>query len=488
MAALFMINTWLEAGGLSLQKILEFYGMLCLFCLPLSLLVIIFIYRRYPDVVGRMNDTVDKVLGGSAQPDSAADAKPTEPAASDNHDKTQEEENEEYGTPTLHLFVGDKYKCVMSAKNRRDIGGTNFGWAIEDPFVGEIKNRNGIFVAKHAGNTCVESEVGRKPIYFVHVMPVHKDWFAAPVMKDVTSAVDINDIKVRNIKEKITKLDTDARVIEYKLDKFTASYEYGRDGAVKRAALLMPDSPEIRTEIGEKIQEYMSAAEGELIKTTGVSIWIHKSVSGDDEFVDYVAFMMKAAAGGLYLGVGECWRYGATEDEIAGNPLMVVRSFRNVIHPEDYPGTVGADLNEGPTKEESDGRKEMEAANNAGKKANDEATSGNRADGNGGNPDTTEAKDDAASGENSGDGENAAKKPSSGAEVPTDDAQTFPEEAESETDDASLQGDMESVPMDDGPDYGDASDYPDEQEGEFEMSDSEQKTDKSNLTDIGQED
>ena len=74
--------------------------------------------------------------------------------------------------------------------------------------------------------------------------------------------------------------------------------------------------------------------------------------------------MRKSFSGKLLLGIGECWRYGASEDEIALNALMTDRSFAALLSTEDIPERIGETLNDEPTKEEIDGRAELEAANN----------------------------------------------------------------------------------------------------------------------------
>lgn len=349
------------ALAVEFQAIIKYYGMLCLFCLPVSLAAIIFIYRTRPEIIKKMDAAVDRLFGD--EPEMKPKAKQNPPPATTMKDA--EENAEEYGIPLLTLFVGDKYKCVMSAKNRKDIGGTNFAWAVSDPFVGQIKGLGGIFTALHAGTACIESEVGRKPIYFVNVKPRNTDWFAAQVISDVIDGVDIESIKVRNIKDKIIDLDNLEQTIDYKLPQGALSYEYGRDGAIRRALFGLQDSPENREDISAKIAEYMSPVESDTITSTGAQFWLHKNYA-EDEYVDFLAFMMKARSGKLYFGIGECWRYGASEDEVAENPLMAIRSFRKLLEAADCPAAIGADLSDEPSKEEIAGRQEIQEANNAG--------------------------------------------------------------------------------------------------------------------------
>ncbi len=365
-----MICRMLLALELDLKTIATYYGLICMFCLPISLVAIVFIYRSRPDIVKSLDTAVDKLFGDQpAKPNDETEPAKEEETATPQAEpaKDTKEEIEDYGIPVLVLYVGDRYKCVMSNKNRKDVGGTDFRWAVEDAFIGNMTETGGIFIAKHVGETYIKSLAADIPIYLVEVKPVHTDWFATLLMKDVLEAEDISNIKVRNIEKKIVNLETERKIIEYQMDGYSLSYEYGKDDAVRRALCVLPDNQETRNGIAEKITEFMEPVNIQVKDAVGASYWYHETVEGKDGFVDFVAFMKASVSGRLYFGIGECWRYGSTVDEIIGNHLMIIRSFRALIDKKDYPASVGTGLKAEPTEEEAAGRKEIEAANNAGK-------------------------------------------------------------------------------------------------------------------------
>lgn len=366
---------YIISKALNLQTILTYYGLICLFSLPVSLAATVFIYKKRPATLHKIDAAVDRLFGDKPK---EAPVQPQNPEneAQPEEKLTMEEQNEKYGIPTLMLTVGDRYKCVMSTKNRKDIGGTDFSWTVSDRFVGDIKDMQGIFTAKHVGEAYIESAVGRKQIYYVVVNPVHKDWGAADAVNAVIGTEDISNIKVQNIKSRILDLNIDKRFIVYQADGGMLSYEYGKDDAVRRALFTLHDCKDTRLLIADRILEYMSPLKKEQDPEKGPCYWYHKNDIDNGDFVDYVAFMKLSASGKLYFGIGECWRYGCTEDEILGNSLMVDRSFKNLIAPEDYPAAVGQNLNDEPTQEEKDGRMEMDKANNAGKADPQQETSG----------------------------------------------------------------------------------------------------------------
>ena len=446
----YTIYTLLSALNFDLKTIATYYGIICLFCLPISLAAIIFIYRKRPDIVKSMDAAVDKLFGDKPE-QKAKPAKPEnspEPKNESENEKAQpepskdaKEEIEEYGIPTLILFVGDRYKCVMSNKNRKDIGGTDFRWAVEDGFVGEILEPGGIFDAKHVGETYIKSLIADVSIYHAEVKPIHKDWFAATVMMDILKAEDINNIKVRNIKETISNLETERRILEYQIDGYSLSYEYSRDDAVRRALYILPDKEETRKGISEKIAEYMEPVKLTDESIKDVSYWYHETIEGKDEYVDFIAFMKRSSTGKLYFGIGESWRYDATVDEIIGNHLMIIRSFKELIDPADYPASVGSQLKTEPTKEQAAGREEIEKANNAGKDTDVD------------NQDNIKAEQPSEDPANQSEDDASNEKPD-GSSVQNEIPDPEPHEEESEDSDETGTGDMEDESMDGGPDYG----------------------------------
>ena len=359
------------AEALSFQTIITYYGLICLFCLPISLIVMILVYKKQPAVVKKLNTAVDKVFGDDKQEvKNAAESNDKSEQAVEKplEDKTSDaENNEDYGLPVLSLFIGDKYKCVMSEKNRKDIGGTNFSWTVADKFIGSIEEMSGIFTAEHVGETYVESAVSNLPIYMVKVNPSRADWTMAATINDVVNFEDIVNVKVRMITSKIVEINEEERTIQYTVPNGNLLYEYGKDDAVRRALYIILDAEETRKDIVEGIEEYFMPVKDPQGAAVDDKYWIHKTYVDGSEAVDFVAFMKKGKSGFLYFGISECWRYGSSEGEVAGNTLMVDRSFKKLIAEEDYPASIGKDLKAEMTAEEADGRKEIEEANAAGK-------------------------------------------------------------------------------------------------------------------------
>lgn len=349
---------------LDLDAVLRYYGLLCMFCLPVSLAVLIFIYRRRPELVQRFNSAVDKMAGdGRAKPsDPSGDAPAAEKPV-----LSTEEENDLDGIPNLVLHIGDRYRCMMSAKNRQDVGGTNFALRSANDFVGRVSGSKNIFTALKAGETYIESEAGSKPIYYAVVRPTDEEWPVKDALKDVFTACDIANVKVRRIKEKILSLDTEHRILEYEVPGGTLKYEYAKDDSVRRILYVLKESSVDREDMEKKIREYMEQVPYSGPADGKTRYWYHQNGYDEGGFVDFVAMMKSGGDGRVYLAVGECWRYGASVEEIAENPLMTDRSFGGLLPAELLPAKVGNDLCEEMTEEEKNGREEMERANRAGR-------------------------------------------------------------------------------------------------------------------------
>lgn len=346
--------------NLDFATIAGYYGMMCLFCLPVSLAAMVYIYRKKPEIVDKFNRGVDNLF-------SDKEAKTGDPQKEENqsrpYDKmSTEERNEVDGIPNLCLFVGDRYKCVMTEKDRKDIGGTDMSWHLTNAFIGDIKN--GIFSARKAGKAYIESNAIRKPIYYVTVEPVGKDWRFKDIVNDVLESNDIANVKVRNVALKIDNLLPEKGLLVYGFPDGKISYESRPDGSVRRALYETIDNEDTRKSFSEGILEYMEPIQTNREDNTDRKYWFHKGDEDAGACVDYIAFMRKSFSGKLLLGIGECWRYGASEDEIALNALMTDRSFVALLSPEDVPERIGDTLNAEPTDEEINGRAELEAANN----------------------------------------------------------------------------------------------------------------------------
>lgn len=334
--------------GISLISIIEWYGMICLAALPVSLASLIYIYKKRPNVVSAFDRTVDRIVDGRQKGGEPLKEK-TEPENGESSASpkaiTVEEDNEEAGIPNMILQVGDRYQCCLSKKNRNDILGGDFTWGTDNPFVGDINETKGVFEAKKVGRTYIECGAKQIRIYYAEVRPNLTGWFGYLPVNDVLNKTCLADIKMRELARKILSIDGTKNTITYDWGGMTLSYQMNRKDEVVRILFRIPDRFDLIDTIKKGIAEYM-----EPLKTRDEIkerfYYYHMCGLDEDypESVDFTAFIRKSGKDDWYFGIGECWRAGASDGEIKENTEMVERSFKDLLDKQDIPVMVGSKL------------------------------------------------------------------------------------------------------------------------------------------------
>lgn len=344
-----------KATIFDIKTILVYYAIGCLVLLPFYIIFIIYLCKKRPEVIQKLNARLDRMLG--IEPQQKAEeikdenqkgdsAEPTKPS------KTIEEENDEMGVSTMMLKVGDTYKCYVSESDQKHISGSRFTWKNTDEFVGKIDEMTGRFEALKVGQSFIEC--ADKRIYYVIVKPNAQDWFAEKLLRLVLDNMDIVNITANFISKKILDLNEDSRIISYEgwePGMKSVTFEYNKRKETVRFLLALANNQPTFDSICSNIAEYMNPIDFEKNSKVTTKYWVHKSGEGDDSSVDYVAFLKLGSDGLLYFGVGECWRIGADEIEIQSNPDMVDRSFKNILPSAEVPKAVRTTVkNEKPKK------------------------------------------------------------------------------------------------------------------------------------------
>ena len=359
------MNTILEAGqtffstfgAMSFQDVAALYGKMCFVTLPFSLIVLIYIYKKRPSLVSKFDAAIDRLLDGKAAVQSEASQAPAEDMEAVEEVATMkdiplEEENEQFGIANMKLVVGDKYKCFLSQKNRQEIRGGDYSWSTDNPFVGTIHEGKGVFVARKVGKTFVECGGEHIRIYYADISPRNKEWFACQPLADLYGHASMATIKIRELKRKIRDLDESRGLIVYEWQPGTLTYQLDKKDRVVRLLFRLPKDTDLEG-IKSGLAEYMEIIKAEAGNPQCL-YWYHKN-GLDDEYpqsVDLAAFLMPSAKGDWYFGIGEYWRAGADEKELANNPEMMIRTFSDMLDKADIPQVVGSELQEDYTKEE----------------------------------------------------------------------------------------------------------------------------------------
>ncbi len=346
---------------ISLSEIAKWYGLMCLALMPLSLFVMVWIQRKHPSMVKRLDAAVDRLVDGKAGKDAAKAKNKDVPAEQNTQQKTMsiEESNELCGIANMELLVGDKYQCGLTEKNASDLGG-GMSWGTTNPFVGNINESKGVFMACKAGKTYIKCGPNEVRIYYVDIKPQHKDWFGYLPMRDLLERESMATIKVREIRRRIRDIDDGRATLTYEWPAGTLSYQADKEGRVSRFMFRLPKDTDT-TFIKERMTEYMELLPDD---GSGRTYWFHKEPDGEDGplSIDAAAFMMRSADGGIYFGAGVYWRSGAQEYDLQNNAEVMVRTFRDIMDPRDVPRTAGARLTVEYTDEEKKAMRRREQA------------------------------------------------------------------------------------------------------------------------------
>lgn len=326
---------------ISLNEVIKWYGIVCLACLPFSILTFIYIVKKRPDIVGKFDKAIDKFVGTENKKED--EEKKQNVKEQEKPDKpSEEQENESMGIPNMILKIGDRYQCHLSAKNSLDVGNDRT-WTVNHPFIAEISPNRGIFEAKRAGKCYIEcnSELHIR-IYHAQIIPKHEDWFAAYSLGTLMSGSDKATVKVGEIAKKMVFCNDEKHMMRYMYPNGFLDYHWDGEGKIDAVLYRLDDDRYAARDIEEGLNEYMEKLD--LKNESPATYWIHQcDMECDDPgSVDFVAFTKKSARGQIYFGAARCWRQGAEKSEILENTEMIERAFTSMIDPEDIPKNVGA--------------------------------------------------------------------------------------------------------------------------------------------------
>lgn len=331
--------------GFDITTILLYYAIGCLILLPFYVLFIIYLCKKKPQYIQKLNARLDKILGietaevkKEVKPDAEKKETESKDETPEKESKSIEEINEEMNVSNMVLRVADTYKCNITEWDRQYIEGNNYTWKSTDKFIASVDEMTGKLEAKKVGECFIEC--GGATFYFAKVLPTNPDWFAAKILRIVLGNMDKSNITANFISEKILDLNEESRIISYKgwlenMEKF--SFEYNKRNEVIRALIVLKNAESTVNDICKNLGEYMSPVEFEKNSKITTKYWVHKSNNEGIESVDYNAFLKVGTNGDLYFGIGECWRIGADDQEIVTNPEMIDRSFKALLPASEVP-------------------------------------------------------------------------------------------------------------------------------------------------------
>lgn len=326
---------------LDIKTILVYYAIGCLILLPFYAIFIIYLCKKKPHYIKRLNNRIDMVLGIESQEEKKDDKEQELTEESEEESKSIEEQNEEMNISNLFLKVGDTYKCNITEWDINQISGSRYIWGSTDEFVAPIDAMTGMLQAEKIGECFIEC--GEKRIYYVKVLPNDTDWFGNRILELVLGNMDKENLAVSFIKNRITVYDESSRTIGYEVfgsPSMVMLFEYNKKNEIVRVVIKTKHSQAEEDDIVKHIGEYMSPVKLDRSQKTETKYWNHYTNNSGIKTIDYNAFLKKGKDGYLYFGIGECWRIGADENEIASNPEMIERSFKNLLPSSEIPEQV----------------------------------------------------------------------------------------------------------------------------------------------------
>jgi hypothetical protein len=343
---------------LNIHEILEYYAICCLAFFPVSLGIVIYIYKKTNFFI-KMDEYIDRRLGfkdkseglEEKKEERLLEAKAEKKKEENKEDEFNEwEENEKNGTPCLRLKVGDIYKCILSKSEANEVGAT-MTWSLEKKFIGEIKEIGGLFEARRVGSSLVICK--NKPYYFIEVISRNEKWFASETIKDIVSGNPTDMIKNRLLGKQLLDTNFSKRTFSYQ-DPFkevkSLICQGDEEGNLVRAVFIMNNTEGLKNSIKKEMTERMIPIK-ELQEDK--TYWVHEYTYMRDQCVDFVALMKESHNGDLLLCIGKTWRIAGMRDEIETNLEMTDRSFVDCLDTEDIPDMVGIDLKEKEKEKDS---------------------------------------------------------------------------------------------------------------------------------------
>lgn len=361
------MNTLTITLAISVLEVLKWYAAICLISLPFSILALVLMAKRNPNpgkaikmMANELSEDRKKRKGMAESelgtpvltegeftdasrtknlPSKAEEEKAEQNESEDG--KSQEDIDRQAGITPLRLYVGDRYRCRLTARNIEEIHEEG-NWDVTDPFAAEIDGYGGTLTAKRVARFYVTH--GGALVYHVEVLPRKDTWFGEEALDEILSGVPMFHIKMKTATQKSGRemIDEDRTqgLLRYRVPGGEWVVTGGSDGAEERMLFILDEDP---TEtVTDRLTEYMEGIAVKYIRKEEVpttKYWFH--IGGDESEhpggVDYVAILKKAASGKWYFGVALCWREGAGVEEVSNNTRMTDRLFAGLMDETDIP-------------------------------------------------------------------------------------------------------------------------------------------------------
>lgn len=299
---------------LKLQLILEIYAILVLTGLPIVLAISIYLYKK-TDVIDRIDEWLDNVLGIGTQNEDASDRTEEESTETQRMEREQYED-EEIILPRFILRVGETYHCVRPKNTYRQ--NIESEWESDYPFIGEVTKER-IFKARKKGICPLLFD--RIPKFEIEIVPSSGPAFFDKDTDELLNETAIGNVRSRMIYKSLIQSDTDGKPLIYEnpfKDIRTAWYTQ-KDGTFVSVLYRMEDDEAIANRITSAMNERFEKIDTD----SEATFWYHQDI---EDYVDAVAFM-RTAEGSLLLGISKTWRDMMDVAETKLNVAMIEKPF-----------------------------------------------------------------------------------------------------------------------------------------------------------------
>jgi len=330
------MNLLMTILAVSVSKILQYYAIVCIVCLPLNLILMIILARR-TNVLNRIDDLVDRLIpprtpqGQPAQAPAQAQGVPVViPSSPD------EEEVEERSFSCFEIMVQETYQCHLNFQNR----GGSYGemvWYNDNDFVGTI-DQNGLFTGNKIGTVdifCASKssafDTGSQA-YRINVISRKGPWFADWLIKAVSSRSSKAEVIAKNIKRHIIGENPQKRIISFSAplggENVTLTVQFDENNRLLRGCYVIPIDGKETAGLYDYLEERCERVK--LKESGNYSIWIHQIIDSEHGEVDYYA-ITKEYDKRLILAFGQSWREYGEKEEFIDNIKMTVRMFNEIL-------------------------------------------------------------------------------------------------------------------------------------------------------------
>lgn len=328
-----------------IENILKWYALICIFCTPFSVMVLLYMIKKQPKTVERINNAIDRFLDGNpVKEDNAVQTNQDAPDTMST--KSVEEQNEDIGIANLNLLLGDSYRCYLTPENIQNIGVSNLNdWKSSNRFVADFtdQNNDSVIHTMKAGKAIIYS--GNIEIYHITVRP-RLNGIIQKFMYCVLEQKHYSNLKPINKNKKILRESQAKRMITFdkNWDCPKMTFGWNNKGVVNR--LLVEVECKNKSFIDETLQSFEEHFQKMDLGNafSDVTYWYHGApadieyeqayIDAKFQTVDFVAMVKKDGKGTCYIGITSIWRQGADVYEVYNNPQMTDRCFEGMIPDE----------------------------------------------------------------------------------------------------------------------------------------------------------